>query len=86
MEGIKASEPRDTLKMHMNWVLNTSSHAGRRLGNRARVIGLLYAGMESGMVLLRETDDVINIVVVGLGIGAIYRAMAWIYRLVYIVY
>ncbi|KAK3013480.1 hypothetical protein RJ639_009788 [Escallonia herrerae] len=57
VEGIKASEPSDTLKLRVNRVLNASGHAGRRLGNRAGVIGLLYAGMESGMVALRDTDD-----------------------------
>ncbi|KAK3037278.1 hypothetical protein RJ639_029690 [Escallonia herrerae] len=35
VEGIKASEPRDTLKLHMNQVLNASGHAGWRLGNLA---------------------------------------------------
>ncbi|KAK2965613.1 hypothetical protein RJ640_008454 [Escallonia rubra] len=76
VEGIKASEPGDTLKLRVNRVLNASGHAGRRLGNRAGVIGLLYAGMESGMVALRDTDDVINSVVAGLGTGAAYRAAA----------
>ncbi|KAK3007449.1 hypothetical protein RJ639_014996 [Escallonia herrerae] len=76
VEGIKASEPGDTLKLRVNRVLNASGHAGRRLGNRAGVIGLLYAGMESGMVALRDTDDVINSVAAGLGTGAAYRAAA----------
>ncbi|KAK3019545.1 hypothetical protein RJ639_004333 [Escallonia herrerae] len=35
VEGIKASEPRDTLKLHMNQVLNASGYAGWRLGNLA---------------------------------------------------
>ncbi|KAK4736180.1 hypothetical protein AABB24_027412 [Solanum stoloniferum] len=74
VEGVKASEPGDTTKLRINRILNASGHTGRKFGNRAGVIGLLYAGMESGMVAIRDTDDVINSVVAGLGTGAFYRA------------
>ncbi|KAL6996299.1 hypothetical protein U1Q18_006432 [Sarracenia purpurea var. burkii] len=74
VEGVKASEPSDTVKLRVNRILNASGHAGRRFGNRAGVIGLLYAGMESGMVAIRDTDDVVNSVVAGLGTGALYKA------------
>ncbi|XP_072987960.1 mitochondrial import inner membrane translocase subunit TIM23-2-like [Typha latifolia] len=69
-----AAEPGDTLKIRVNRVLNSSGQDGRRIGNRVGVIGLLYAGMESGMVSFRSKDDWINSVVAGLGTGAIYRA------------
>ncbi|KAL7162664.1 hypothetical protein ACSBR2_043032 [Camellia fascicularis] len=76
VEGIKASENGDSVKLKVNRMLNGSGHAGRRLGNRAGVMGLLYAGMESGMVAIRDTDDGVNCVVAGLGTGAVYRAAA----------
>lgn len=76
VEGVKASEAGDTMKLRVNRILNASGHAGRQIGNRAGVIGLLYAGMESGMVMARDTDDIINSVVAGLGTGALYKAAA----------
>ncbi|KAK2993281.1 hypothetical protein RJ640_022120 [Escallonia rubra] len=57
VEGIKASDPHDTLKLHVNRVLNASGHAGRRLGNRAGVIGLLYAEMESERDGVAQGDE-----------------------------
>lgn len=76
VEGVKAAEPGDTLKLKINRILNGSGHTGRKFGNRAGVIGLMYAGLESGMVSLRDTDDVINSVAAGLGTGALYKAAA----------
>ncbi|GAB2269206.1 hypothetical protein Dimus_004134 [Dionaea muscipula] len=74
VEGVRAFEPGDTTKLRINRVLNASGHAGRVLGNRAGVIGLMFAGLESGIVAVRDTDDVINSVVAGLGTGALYKA------------
>ncbi|CAI9280973.1 unnamed protein product [Lactuca saligna] len=76
VEGVKASEAGDTMKLRVNRILNASGHSGRQIGNRAGVIGLLYAGLESGMVHIRDTDDIINSVVAGLGTGALYKAAA----------
>ncbi|WJZ94342.1 hypothetical protein VitviT2T_013214 [Vitis vinifera] len=76
VDGVKASEPGDTVKLRINRILNASGHAGRKFGNRAGVIGLMYAGLESGIVAVRDTDDVVNSVVAGLGTGALYRAAA----------
>ncbi|PKA46524.1 Mitochondrial import inner membrane translocase subunit TIM23-1 [Apostasia shenzhenica] len=72
--GLQAAEPGDTLKLRVNRVLNSSGQTGRRIGNRIGVIGLLYAGMESGMVAMRDSDDWINSVLAGLGTGAFYKA------------
>lgn len=76
VEGLKAGEPGDSLKLRTNRVLNSSGHTGRKFGNRLGVIGLLYAGMESGMVAARGTDDVYNSILAGLGTGALFRATA----------
>lgn len=76
VEGVKASEPGDTTKLKINRILNASGHSGRQIGNRFGVIGLMYAGMESGMVAVRDTDDIVNSVVAGLGTGALYKAAA----------
>lgn len=62
------------MKLKINRILNGSGHAGRQYGNRCGVIGLMYAGLESGMVAVRDTDDVINSVVAGLGTGVLYKA------------
>ncbi|GMH03773.1 hypothetical protein Nepgr_005612 [Nepenthes gracilis] len=74
IDGVRASESGDTLKLRINRILNASGHAGRKLGNRGGVIGLIYAGLESGIVAVRDTNDVINSVVAGLGTGALYKA------------
>lgn len=72
--ALRAAEPGDTLKIRANRILNSSGQDGRRIGNRLGVLGLLYAGMESGMVVARDTDDWINSVAAGLGTGALFKA------------
>lgn len=73
-KGVKEFEYGDTTKLRVNRILNNSGAGGRTVGNTAGVIGLLYAGIESGMVAVRDTDDIINSVVAGLGTGAVYKA------------
>ena len=72
--GVKSFEAGDTMKIRTNRILNSSGHAGRSWGNRLGIIGLLYAGIESGIVAVRDTDDVWNSVTAGLATGALYRA------------
>ncbi|XP_042492032.1 mitochondrial import inner membrane translocase subunit TIM23-1-like [Macadamia integrifolia] len=74
IEGIKTAEPGDTLKLRINRVLNSGGQTGRRFGNSLGVVGLIFAGLESGLIHLRDTDDVMNSVLAGLGAGALYKA------------
>lgn len=76
VEGLKAKEDGDSVKLRVNRVLNASGHTGRKFGNRLGVLGLMYAGLESGIVAVRGTDDIINSVVAGLGTGALFKAAA----------
>ncbi|KAF8397008.1 hypothetical protein HHK36_018646 [Tetracentron sinense] len=74
LEGLKASEPGDTLKLRINRVLNSGGQSGRKLGNSLGVVGLIFAGLESGIIHMRGTDDLMNSVLAGLGTGALYKA------------
>ncbi|KAJ8428439.1 hypothetical protein Cgig2_003512 [Carnegiea gigantea] len=62
VEGSEPSSRGDTLKIRVN------------RGNWAGVIGLMYAGIESGIVAVGDTDDVLNSVAAGLATGAIHKA------------
>jgi import inner membrane translocase subunit TIM23 len=73
VEGYRAAEPGDTAKLRVNRLLNASGHRGRSYGNKMGVVGLLYAGMESGIVHYRDKDDVLNSVMAGLGTGALFK-------------
>lgn len=74
VEGVRSFESGDTTKLRVNRILNSSGHSGRTWGNRVGIIGLLYAGIESGIEAARDTDDAWNSVAAGLGTGALYRA------------
>ncbi|XP_047342169.1 mitochondrial import inner membrane translocase subunit TIM23-1-like [Impatiens glandulifera] len=76
VEGFRAAESGETLKLRINRVLNSGGHTGRRFGNSVGVLGLIFAGVESGITHLRDTEDVLNSVLAGLGTGALYRAAA----------
>lgn len=76
LEGLRAAEPGETLKLRTNRVLNSGGHIGRKFGNTLGVLGLIFAGLESGILHFRGTDDVLNSVAAGLGSGALYRATA----------
>lgn len=74
VEGLRQAEPSDSLKLRINRVLNSGGQVGRRFGNSLGVLGLIFAGMESGLIYLRDSDDLLNTVAAGLGTGAVYRA------------
>ncbi|XP_010537579.1 PREDICTED: mitochondrial import inner membrane translocase subunit TIM23-2 [Tarenaya hassleriana] len=72
--AVRNFESGDTTKLKINRILNSSGQSGRAWGNRLGVIGLMYAGIESGAVAATDRDDVWTSVVAGLGTGAVYRA------------
>ncbi|KAF2559841.1 hypothetical protein F2Q68_00013583 [Brassica cretica] len=74
ISGVKSFEYGDTTKLKINRILNSSGHAGRSLGCRIGAAGLIYAGIESGVVAYTDRDDVWTSVVAGLGTGAVFRA------------
>lgn len=76
VQGLRAAEPGDSLKLRVNRVLNSGGQTGRRFGNSLGVLGLIFAGLESGVIHLRGKDDLLNSVVAGLSTGALYRAAA----------
>ncbi|KAK6911418.1 hypothetical protein RJ641_023511 [Dillenia turbinata] len=74
IEGIRAAEAGDTMKLRINRVLNSGGHMGRKYGNSLGVVGLIFAGLESGLIEFRDTDDLLNSVLAGLGTGVLYKA------------
>ncbi|CAA7056610.1 unnamed protein product [Microthlaspi erraticum] len=72
--GVRSFEFGDTAKLKINRILNSSGQKGRAWGNRIGVVGLIYAGIESGVVAFTDRDDIWTSVVAGLGTGAIFRA------------
>ncbi|KOM35626.1 hypothetical protein LR48_Vigan02g177600 [Vigna angularis] len=58
VEGVKAFESGDTMKLRINRVLNAARHSGRVWGNRVGILGLLYAEIESRIEAARDADDV----------------------------
>jgi import inner membrane translocase subunit TIM23 len=76
VEGLKAAESGESLKLRVNRVLNSGGQGGRRFGNSLGVLGLIFAGLESSMIHFRDTDDFVNSAVAGLGTGALYKAAA----------
>lgn len=75
MHQVKLS---DLLKLQVNRVVNLAGQVGRHFGNSLLVLGLIYYRSESGLVSLTDTDDLLNIVVVGLNIGSSYWAFGGI--------
>ncbi|OMO96393.1 Mitochondrial inner membrane translocase subunit Tim17/Tim22/Tim23/peroxisomal protein PMP24 [Corchorus olitorius] len=73
-KGILAAEAGETLKLRLNRVLNSGGQKGGKFGNSLGIVGLIFSGLESGLVYLRGSDDVLNTILAGLGTGAIYRA------------
>ncbi|GFP94211.1 mitochondrial import inner membrane translocase subunit tim23-1 [Phtheirospermum japonicum] len=74
--SVKAIEPTDTLRLKINRILIGSGHPGRQVEKWCGIIVLMYAGLERGMVVARDTDDIINSGVAGLGTRALYKVAA----------
>ena len=77
LDGLRADDPDDTLKLRVNRVLNAGGHRGRSLGNTLGILGLFYAALESGIVHLRgasdERNNVANSVAAGLCTGVLFK-------------
>ncbi|OVA17245.1 Mitochondrial inner membrane translocase subunit Tim17/Tim22/Tim23/peroxisomal protein PMP24 [Macleaya cordata] len=74
VEGLKAAERGETMKIRINRVLNSGGQTGRRFGNSLGAVGLIYGGLEGWITHKRDTDDTLNSVLAGLGTGALYKA------------
>ncbi|XP_022721557.1 mitochondrial import inner membrane translocase subunit TIM23-2-like [Durio zibethinus] len=72
--ALRNFEQGDTLKLKINRILNSSGHTGRSWGNSIGLVGLIYAGLESGVVAVTDRDDVWSSVAAGLATGAVCRA------------
>ncbi|XP_021846158.1 mitochondrial import inner membrane translocase subunit TIM23-3-like [Spinacia oleracea] len=77
-EGLSATEYGESLKIRTNRMLNTGGMVGRRFGNSAGILAVIYTGVESSIIYKRDTDDVLGSLMAGMGTGAVYRLPAGI--------
>ncbi|DBB16264.1 hypothetical protein WJX82_009729 [Trebouxia sp. C0006] len=66
----------DTARLKVNRLLNMTGTRGRTAGNALGVLGLLFAGMESGLGYLNDgsVPDAAATVAAGFGTGSLFRS------------
>ncbi|XP_074313502.1 mitochondrial import inner membrane translocase subunit TIM23-3-like [Silene latifolia] len=77
VEGIKAAERGDSLKIRASRVLNSTGSVGRRVGNRGAVLGVFYSCIDGGINYLSDglIHDDLRVVLAGVGTGALFRVV-----------
>ncbi|KAL5068648.1 hypothetical protein RYX36_019535 [Vicia faba] len=77
--------PEEASRKHRSWADNLQYYTGTGYlsgsiigGTRGTIEGLkaAEAGLESAMIHVRDTDDLVNSAVAGLGTGVLYKAAA----------
>lgn len=70
------------MKIRVNRFLNVLGYRGCVYGNMVGILGLMYVGFESMVFYYRVMDDMLNMVIVGLGMGVMYKVVVGLWMVV----